>query len=102
MLLSDLAQHTKNLNGDSTCGLLLVAASAEEDVMQSARLTLTGQVNRLTREANTDSRAAFLAANPSSAMYSDFGDFAFYEFTVAEAHLVAGFGRIETLAPGQL
>ena len=102
MLLSGLAQHTKNLNDNGTCSLLLVASSAEEDVMQSARITLTGHVNRLAKEDDADSRAAFLAVNPSSALYADFGDFAFYEFTIAEAHLVAGFGRIESLSPDQL
>ncbi|TWU08226.1 hypothetical protein Pla52n_08080 [Stieleria varia] len=35
-------------------------------------------------------------------MYADFGDFAFYRLPVIEAHLVAGFGRIQTLTPDQL
>jgi hypothetical protein len=35
-------------------------------------------------------------------MRADFGDFAFFEIDVAEVHLVAGFGRIETISAGDL
>ena len=103
MLLSGLAKHTKHLTANPNCSLLLIADHDEtEDVMQGARLTLTGQVRQISRDDDAEARAAFLDRNPSASMYSRFGDFAFYEFEITEAHLVAGFGRIQTLSPDQL
>lgn len=103
MLLSGLAKHTKNLAVNPNCSLLLMADNGDmDDAMQSARLTLSGQVRQLSREDDAEARAAFLAEHPSASMYAGFADFAIYEFQITEAHLVAGFGRIQTLSPDQL
>ncbi len=103
MLLSDLAVHTQNLLRNPSASLLLVPDDGEsDDPLQSARVTLTGAVTRLTRQEDGDVREAFLAKHPSAAMYADFGDFAFHVLHVDQAHLVAGFGKIVTVSGDDL
>ncbi len=106
MLLSGLARHTKNLLAQPAASLLLcqrpAADDAGHDPLAAARVTLVGMVRQLSRREDGESRTAFLTAHPQTAMYADFGDFAFYELTIDEAHLVAGFGRIETISGDQL
>ena len=103
MLLSGLAKHTKHLLRNPACSLLLVEPGGESgDPLQGARLTITGTVSQLARDEDTAARRTFLPQHPGAAMYADFGDFAFFELAIQEAHLVAGFGRIQMLTPDQL
>ncbi len=101
MLLSGLAKHTKHLVGQPECAMMLVQAGGESgDPLAGARLTVRGTANQI--DDDTVARQAFLRKHPSAAVYADFGDFAFYQLDVAEAHLVAGFGRIETILASEL
>ena len=103
MLLSGLAKHTKNLHQSQNCSLLLVQPGGESgNPLAGARLTVVGPTTRLERSEDAEARATFLQKHPEAAMYADFGDFSFYQVNIREAHLVAGFGRIETLSPDQL
>ena len=101
LLLSRLAQHTRNLAADRRASLLLVAPGGEDgDPLAGARLTLVGEVRQ--RETDPTLRRRFLARHPQAAGYADFADFGFYRFAVAGGHLVAGFGRIVSLSPGDI
>ena len=40
--------------------------------------------------------------HPGAGRFADFRDFNFYCFTIAKAHYVGGFGRIETFTRSQL
>ena len=103
MLLSGLAVHTKNLESDNRCSLLLVEPGGEDgNPLEGARLTLTGRAVRLERGSDVEERQAFLQRHSSAAMYADFGDFAFCRFEVESAQLVAGFGRIERFTASEL
>ena len=103
MLLSGLAVHTKNFANTDRTSLLLVSPGGEGgDPLAGARVTLTGSIRKLPRDDDSEARSAFLGIHPSAAMYVDFGDFAFYEMTVDQAHLVAGFGKIMTVSGDQL
>lgn len=103
MLLSGLARHTKNLKRDARCSLLLVQPGGESgNPLEGARLSIVGQTTQLSRDEDESERAKFLAKHPDAAMYADFGDFSLYRLDISEAHLVAGFGRIETLMADQL
>ncbi|HET7716117.1 MAG TPA: DUF2470 domain-containing protein [Bauldia sp.] len=100
LLLSDLAAHTRNLRRDPRASLLLVAPGGEGgDPLAGARLTLLG---RLGRDPDPTLRRRFLARHAEAAGYAGFADFGFYRLTVTAGHLVAGFGRIVDLAPGDL
>src|SRR6266853_4783248 len=91
MLLSDLAQHSRNIAFDPRVSLLLDATEGHPDPLPGPRLTLIGRA-----EAVDDPRrlARFTAHHPTSSVYSGFGDFRLYRVTVERGHLVAGFGRI--------
>ncbi len=103
MLLSGLAKHTQHLAANPACSLLLVQPGGEDgDPLAGARVTLTGRAQCLPRGDDRDARKEFLYRHPGASMYVDFGDFAFYQLVVAEAHLVGGFGRIETLTADQI
>ncbi len=104
-LLSGLARHTQNLNSSGHCSLLISddgAVSPGEDPMAASRITLTAVAERLQRGADQSERDRFLELHPQASVYADFGDFAFFRLRVTEAHLVAGFGRIQTWTAQEL
>jgi heme oxygenase (biliverdin-IX-beta and delta-forming) len=97
LLLSDLAQHSRNIAFDPRVSLLLDATEGHPDPLTGPRLTVIGRA-----EAIDDSRrlARFIAHHPASSVYSGFGDFRLYRVTVERGHLVAGFGRIDWIDGG--
>jgi putative heme iron utilization protein len=101
LLISRLAVHTQNLARDERAALLLVEPGGEGgDPLAGARLTLTGRIGPA--EAGAAVRHRFLARHPEAETYAGFGDFAFHRMVVSGGHLVAGFGRIVDLTPGDL
>jgi putative heme iron utilization protein len=92
LLLSDLAEHSKNLARDPRASVLVEAADAPGDPLAAPRATLLGRAVRVSDDAT---RARFVARHPSAALYAGFRDFATYRLAVDRVHLVAGFGRIE-------
>jgi heme oxygenase (biliverdin-IX-beta and delta-forming) len=101
LLISSLAVHTQNLTRDDRASLLLVEPGGEGgDPLAGARLTLRGRVGP--PESGPMLRRRFLAHHPEAEEYAGFGDFGLHRFAVADGHLVAGFGRIVDLTPGDL
>lgn len=101
-LISGLAVHTQNIARDSRVSLLLSRPAGADDADDPAnhpRISVTGRA-----EVTTDphDRRRFLARHPHAAGYAGFSDFAFYRLTVEHIHLVAGFGRIVGLPPGEV
>jgi len=99
LLLSELADHTRNLAADPRASLLFDGTGEREDPLAGERVTLQG---RLCRSDEPRHRRRYLARHPVAAMYADFKDFAFWRLTVERAHLVAGFGRIHWLEASAL
>ena len=100
MLLSRLAEHTKNLEHDPRASLLFVREPAPgEEAMTAMRLTLIG---RCISDADPQSRRIYIARHPDAARYADFTDFSIYRFDLDKGHLVAGFGRIVGLSREEL
>jgi hypothetical protein len=100
LLLSALAVHTRNLEHDARASLLVTAAPEDsEPQMATIRLTLVGTA---APDADPALRDAYLARHPDSAAYAGFTDFRIFRFSIAEGHLVAGFGRIETVQASAL
>ena len=94
LLLSDLADHTRNLAVDERASLLFDGSGEREDPLAGERVTLQG---RLRRSDEPRHRSRYLARHPAATGYSDFKDFHFYRLVLERAHLVAGFGRIHWL-----
>jgi putative heme iron utilization protein len=99
LLLSDLAQHTKNLLADPLVSLLFEHTACRPDPLAGPRLSLLGHAERC-----EDPRAAarFAARHPASAAYASFADFHLYRVVIERGHLVAGFGRIAWIAAEHL
>ncbi len=94
LLISSLAEHTKNIAADPRVSLLIDGTPGLESRLAGTRLTLHGVAARASEPRHRD---RFLARHPEAAGYADFADFAFYRLAVSGAHLVAGFGRIDSL-----
>ena len=56
LLISTLAEHTRNLLGDPRTSLL-IAESGEGDPLARARVTLVGRAEQLTSENNADRKS---------------------------------------------
>ena len=97
LLLSDLAQHSRNIAFDPRVSLLLDATEGHPDPLTGPRLTLLGRAL-----ANDDPRCLgrFVSRHPSSAGYAGFRDFHLYRVVIERGHLVAGFGRIDWIDGG--
>lgn len=91
LLLSDLAQHTRNLTVEPRVSLLFEATAGHAEPLAGPRLTVLGRAKRV---ADARSAARFAARHPASAVYAGFGDFHLYRVDIERGHFVAGFGRI--------
>ena len=91
LLLSDLAEHTKNLKADPRVSLLFDGTAGLNDPLTGPRLTLLGRAEVTTEPRH---RTRYLARHPAAALFADFGDFRFYRVAITRGHLVGGFGRI--------
>ncbi len=89
LLLSALAEHTKNLDADARASILLA-----ESGLAAARVTILGACARVPDAERAAAREHFLAAHPDAAQYVDFADFAFWRIEPAELRVVVGFGRM--------
>lgn len=92
LLLSGLADHTRNLMADGRCSLLLDGTEGHPNPQTGPRVTLTGRAARM-EDADGRLRARFLARHPGAALYAGFGDFALWRVEPERAHFVGGFGR---------
>ncbi len=91
LMISALAQHTKNIAADPRVSLLFEETQGLANPLTGARLTVLGRA-----EPCSDERALsrYVARQPSARLYAEFGDFQLYRVSVERGHLVAGFGRI--------
>jgi hypothetical protein len=95
LLMSDLADHAKNLQQRPVASLLYDGTLELAEPLTGPRVTLLGHI---APSDDSGDRAAYLAQYPEAALYADFRDFRFYRFNIREALFVAGFGRINRLS----
>ena len=99
LLISDLAEHTKNLLRDARLSLLFDGTNGLDDPLSGSR---AGVLGRAVPSADASERTRFLARHPSAEDYADFADFRLYRVVVERARLVAGFGRIRWVADADI
>jgi putative heme iron utilization protein len=100
LLISRLALHTRNILGDPRVSLML-DERAEGDPLEGARIMLAGRAEEAGGADEPILRRRYLNAHPAAEVFVNFKDFSFFRIRPAGAHLVAGFGRIVDLKPGQ-
>lgn len=100
LLISKLAIHTRNILADPRVSLML-DERAPGDPLEGARIMVAGVAGQAAGDSEVLKRR-YLAAHPSADMFAGFGDFAFFRVVIKGVHLVAGFGRIVDLKPGDV
>ena len=93
LLISRIAEHTKNLESDPRSSLLVHEASA--DVQAAARLTLIGSCRRI--DASVDIRDRYLRLLPAASGLLQL-DFGFYRLDPIAIRYIGGFGSIHWLS----
>lgn len=96
ILVSGLAEHTRNLEADPRCSLL--AHSGAADPQAAGRVTLVGRAARAEVDAAT--RARYLRLLPEAAANLELPDFRFLRIAVDAVRYIGGFGNIHWL-PGE-
>jgi heme iron utilization protein len=92
LLLSALAQHTRNLAADPrACLFVHDAAAAARDPRTAARAAILGRVERVTGDDEADGRSRYLARHPNARGLLEL-DFALHLLVVERVQVVAGFG----------
>jgi putative heme iron utilization protein len=100
LLVSHLAQHTKNLVADGRASLLVLAATGG-DPQQAARASVLGTARRLEGAEEADAKARFLAVHPASETYFDLA-FQLWAIAPVEARYVGGFGAAAWVSGSEL
>jgi heme iron utilization protein len=98
--ISTMAPHTQNAAADPRASLLVAEPVAHgADPMDAGRVTLVGDLLPVGEEERAAVRELYLAANPASASYVDFGDFGFWRLEVRAVRYVGGYGRMSWVDP---
>lgn len=104
LLISRLAQHTRNVAENAKASLLLsdIAQLGLRDAQTCARVTIIGEVHKLDvgQEAQTVQR--YSRFYPQAERYYQELDFDFYRIEPEKVRFIAGFGQIHWIEPGQL
>lgn len=99
LLMSDLAEHAKNIKANERVSLLFDGTAGLDDPLTGPRVTVLGEA-RTVEDAPHEAR--FLRRHPAAELYAGFSDFQLYRVSVTRAHLVAGFGRIHWIEGREL
>lgn len=97
VLLSKLAEHTKNLARDPRASLLVTARAS--DPMASPRATLLGAFVPVPAAERAGAVETYLAKHPSASRYAAFGDFAPWTLVPTRIRTIEGFGAMGFLEP---
>lgn len=95
ILISDIAEHTKNINANPKVSLLVF--DGDEDLQANARLTLIGNAIKTSKD-DTNLRARYLRYLPQATSYFDMHDFIFYRIDITQLRYIAGFGKMSWLS----
>jgi heme oxygenase (biliverdin-IX-beta and delta-forming) len=91
MLLSDLAEHTRNARADPRASLLVQDSSSADDPQAGARVTLLGT---LQPEASDTAKSIYVSRHPAAREYLSMADFHVWRLEVDQARYVGGFGEM--------
>ena len=96
-LISQLAEHTRNIQQDARASFLVHEQSA--DIQAGERLTLVGRAVRV--ETTEQPKARYLRYFPSTEQYFSL-DFSFYRIEPITLRYVGGFGIARWISPTEI
>ncbi len=94
LLLSQLAEHTRNLQAAPRASLFVQQTGAA-DAQDAMRVTLLGTV---ARGEDAELRERYVARHPQAESYFAMADFGLYVLRVEHVRFVAGFGEMGWLS----
>jgi heme oxygenase (biliverdin-IX-beta and delta-forming) len=97
LLVSQLAEHTRNLEADARTSL--VVRDDGDEVQAGARLTLVGDAERF--DCDPPLRTRFLRYQPQAQQLLGLGDFSFWRITPLTLRFIAGFGAIRWVSAAE-
>ncbi|MET0326735.1 MAG: pyridoxamine 5'-phosphate oxidase family protein [Ilumatobacteraceae bacterium] len=97
-VISQLAEHTRNLTADPRASLLVAEPAPDgdstADPLARGRVTLIGETRIVPDEAQSAAVDIVAARIPAVAGYAGYGDFACYRLAVQAIRWVGGFGEM--------
>ena len=97
ILISDIAQHTKNIIADPRVSLIILERHAD-DQQAAGRVTIIGDASRLDKN-DIDSMDRYYSFFPHSRDYHKTHGFYFYTIKPVKIRFIGGFGQIHWLLP---
>ena len=94
LLLSDLAQHTKNIKIHPQVSLLALE-KGNGPVHERRRLTIEGPIELSPKEKFPEVKNKYLRAFPKSEIFFTLADFRFWEISIEKLHWYGGFGKAQ-------
>jgi len=91
-LISAMAMHTQNLQGDPRASLLVTQPAGDGDPLGASRATLIGNVVTVPDAEVADARKLYVERYANSKYWVNFDDFSFYRMDVLDVYYVGGFG----------
>jgi putative heme iron utilization protein len=98
ILISSLAQHTRNIKRNDKVSLTVFDHDAE-DPQAGGRLTWVGDAEPID-PSDSKTRDRYLRYFPSAASYFETHDFSFYRIRLQRVRFIGGFGQIYWIEPG--
>ena len=94
ILISEIAEHTRNLREDARASLLVQDSQALSDPQAGARVTLMGYATPVPPPYLDDARRRYLDSFPGSASFFQIHDFTLFQIKVSRVRFIGGFGEI--------
>lgn len=97
ILISELAQHTKNLKIDKRCSLLVFAEG--DDIQAAARLTIVADAMPVAQDEVDAVAQRYYRYFPQSKDFHNIHDFSFWVLQPVKYRYIGGFGKIHWAEP---
>jgi putative heme iron utilization protein len=92
LVLSSLAEHTRNVQVDARASLLIQDRASLDDPQAGARVTILGTVELVAAPELESMQRRYTEKHPQAEGYLALGDFRLYVLRIAEARFIGGFG----------
>lgn len=102
LLLSEIAEHAKNLRADPRASLFVADSRARSDPQAGARVTLLGNAAAVPARSGKKARESYLARFPQAESYFTAHRFSIFVLRVERVRWIAGFGSMGWLDRAEL
>ncbi len=94
ILVSSLAEHTKNMMNDPRVSLFIQDTTTSENPQSIARATLLGVVESMNESESEDAAQRYLTRFPEAAQNFQLGGFSLQRIVVKQVRYIGGFGQM--------